>query len=314
MGDLAVVDLVIEEQFHADARVVVMATTPSAGLLALSPHPRVRTFPISEPAMVGMAVGAAMTGLRPVVDLSRASFLPLVLDQLVNNAGTIPFLSNGQYQVPMVVVGVTRDDLQLGPQHEQTQYGMLMTIPGITVVVPGSLADLCGLLRTALDSPSPVVVLVDRRIEEQPGLKRALSTPPIPFGEAHVLSEGTDVTVVAIGAAVERALRVTDVAKAAGISCALIDPRTLAPLDVDTLVASIESTGRLVFVDDGPAEGAPHQVLGALSACPGVLARLGGRVVTIAAPNLPISANPALEALTRPTEAQILTAIEQVMA
>ena len=314
MSDLAITDMLIEERFAEDETLVLMATTPPAGLTARFAGPRVRTFPISEPAMVGMAIGAAMTGLRPVVDLNRASFLPLVMDQLVNHAAMIPFLSNGQYQVPMLIVCVTRDDLQLGPQHEQCNYGLLMAVPGIAVVVPGSLADLCGLARTSLRAPGPTVLFVDRRIEEQRGISAAMGTPPIPFGQAARLRDGGDVTVIAVGAAVERAAMACAQAAQKGIQCMLLDPRTLAPLDVGALGCAARSTGRVVLVDDGPGAGAPAQLLACLSETPGVLDAVRGRVVTIAAPNVPVPSTPVLERQTRPSATRILRAIEGVMA
>jgi pyruvate dehydrogenase E1 component beta subunit len=313
VSDLAITDLLIEEHFARDKSLLLMATSPPAGLAARYGRSRVRTFPISEPAMVGMAIGAAMTGLRPVVDLNRASFLPLVMDQIVNHAAMIPFLSNGQYQVPMLIICVTRDSLQLGPQHEQCPYGALMTVPGIGIVVPGSLADLCGLIRTALSTPVPTVLFVDRLIEEQPGLSAALRTAPIPFGQAATLRDGADATVIAVGAAVERA--VTACARAAedGIDCTLLDPRTLAPLDLATLASSARATGRVVLVDDGPGVGAPAQLLARLSQCAGVLDAVRGRVETVAAPNVPVPPTPAFEQRTRPSVARIRAAIEAVM-
>ena len=128
MNEIPLLDIVLEQEFAADDRLVYLATAPPAALRRRF-GPRVRMFPISEPAIVGMAVGLAMTGRRPVVDLSRASFLYLVMDQIVNHAATMRYMSGGQWRVPMVVSCATRDRLQLGPQHEQCPYGMFMQVP-----------------------------------------------------------------------------------------------------------------------------------------------------------------------------------------
>lgn len=313
MNEIPLLDLVLEEEFAADDRLVYLATTPPAPLQERFGCSRVRTFPISEPAMVGMAVGLAMTGWRPVVDLNRASFQHLVLDQVVNHAAVMHYLSGGQYQVPMVVSCATRDNLQLGPQHEQCPYGMAMQIPGISVAVPSGLTEACGLLRAALRRAEPVLLFVAPTFAEQSGMKAALAAPPMPFGRAARLREGTHATVVAVGTAVATARTAVERLAANGIECDLFDPRTLTPLDVAALGGSARRTGRLVIVDDGPRNGAPTGILGALASVDGVLAALGGRVRLVAAPNVPIPASPVLESLISPTVAQVVAAVRELV-
>jgi len=312
MNEIPLLDLVLDEEFAADDRLVYLATTPPAPLQKRFGPSRVRTFPISEPAMVGMGVGLAMTGWRPVVDLNRAAYLHLALDQVINHAGLMRYLSDGQYRVPMVISCATRDELHLGPQHEQCPYGMAMQITGISVAVPSGLAEACGLLRAALRREEPVLLFVAPTLGNQPGMTAALAAPPIPFGRAARLREGTHATVIAVGTAVATARAAAEDLAADGIECDVFDPCTLTPLDIEALGGSARRTGRLVIVDDGPRHGAPAGILGALADVDGVLAALGGRVRLVAAPNVPVPASPVLESLISPTVAQVVAAVREL--
>ncbi|MFC9636279.1 alpha-ketoacid dehydrogenase subunit beta [Streptomyces mirabilis] len=308
MNELAVLDLVLEEELRRDERIVLLATSTSAHWQREFGPERIRTCPISEQAMTGMAVGAAMTGLRPVVDLNRASFAFLVMDQLVNHAARLHYMSDGGYQVPMVVTSATRGRQQLGPQNEQCPYGVFMQLPGFRVVVPGSAEDACGLLRTAVRDAGPTLFFVAPELARGVRLAAALATEPIPFGQAATLSSGSDVTLLAIGGAVKVGAEAAALLASQGVSCDLIDPRTLVPLDVDTIAQSVRRTGRLVFVDDGPRSGAPAQILSALHDVEGLAARLGGRVEFVCCPDVPVPSTPALEQHTWPLEQDVADA------
>jgi pyruvate/2-oxoglutarate/acetoin dehydrogenase E1 component len=310
VNELAVLDVVLEDELRRDDSLVFLATSTPPSWRQRFGTARIRTCPISEPAMVGMAVGAAMTGLRPVVDLNRASFAFLVMDQLVNHAARLHYLTDGAYRVPMVLTCATRGRQQLGPQNEQCPYGVFMQIPGVRVAVPGSAPDACGLLRAAVRETGPVLLFIAPELARGADLRRCLTAAPIPFGVAATLREGDAATVVAVGGGVRPASAAVDeLAAAAGLACDLIDPRTLAPLDVDTIARSVRRTGRLVIVDDGPRSGAPAQIVSALFDADGAAAALGGRVRFVCAPDVPVPSTPALERHTWPEPAAVVAAV-----
>lgn len=312
MNELAVLDLVVEEELARDDRLVLMATSTPPVWRRRFGSDRVRTCPISEPAMVGMAIGSAMSGTRSIVDLNRASFSFLVMDQLVNHAARMHYLTGGSYRVPVVLTSATRGRQQLGPQNEQCPYGIFMQVPGVRVAVPGSAADACGLLRSALRQTGPVLLFIAPELARMSGLRAALTTAPIPFGEAATLHSGSAATVVAIGGAVEVARTAVRELAGQGLSCDLIDPRTLAPLDTGTIADSVRRTGRLVLVDDGPRSGAPAQILSALYETEGTAARLGGRVAFVCCPDVPVPSSPALERHTWPTAEGVMSAVRRL--
>lgn len=314
MNELSVLDVVMEDELRRDPSVVFLATaTPPSWRRAFGPQ-RVRTCAISEPAMVGMAVGAAMTGLRPVVDINRASFLFLVLDQLVNHAARLHYLSDGAYRVPLVITAATRGTQQLGPQNEQCPYGVFMQTPGIKVAVPGSAVDACGLLRSAIRDPGPVLLFVSPRLAEGADVRGALNAAPVPFGVAATLHDGDAATVVAIGGAVPTAVAAVAQLSQAGIDCHLLNPRTLVPLDITAIAASVHRTGRLVVVDDGPRSGAPAQIMSALFDQPGAAAAVGGKVAFVCPPDVPVPSSPALERLLWPQPGQVVAAVHALLA
>ncbi|GIF42905.1 alpha-ketoacid dehydrogenase subunit beta [Actinoplanes xinjiangensis] len=313
MNEVGLLDVVVQEEFDRDPTLVFLATNSPAALRGRFGADRVRICAISEQAMVGMGVGAAMSGLRPIVDLNRASFGLLTMDQLVNHAGRMHYQSGGGYRVPMVVTAATRGRQQLGPQNEQCTYGLFMQTPGLTVVVPGSLAEACGLLRTAVRWPGPVLYFVAPELNRQRGLSAALGTPPLPFGVAALLRRGDAATIVAIGGAVPVALAAAESLSNAGTDCDVLDPRTLAPLDVPAIADSVARTGRLIVVDDGPRSGAPVQILGRLAERPDALAALGGRVGFVCQPDVPVPSSPALEDLTWPTEQRIVDEVRRLL-
>jgi pyruvate dehydrogenase E1 component beta subunit len=312
MDEVALLDVVVEEEFSRDPATAFLATNSPARWRQRFGERRVRVCPISEPAMVGMAVGAAMRGLRTVVDLNRASFSFVAMDQIVNHAGRVHYLSDGGYQVPMVVTAATRGRQQLGPQNETCPYGLFMQTPGLAVAVPGTLADACGLLRSAMRWPGPVLYFVAPDLARQSGMSAALKAAPVPFGTAAVPRNGDEATIVAIGGAVPVAIEAADALAAAGVHCDVIDPRTLVPLDVTTIAASAHRTGRLVFVDFGPRSGAPAQILSRLYDEPGVAARLAGRVAFACPPDVPVASSPALEKLLWPTPESVAHAVSRL--
>lgn len=210
---------------------------------------RVRNTPISEQAFVGAAVGAAAVGLRPVVDMMIGAFFYVAMDQLANQAAKLPYMSGGQVNLPITYFTATGPSGGGAAQHSENIHPMLMNVAGLKIVMPSTPYDAKGLMLSAIRDPNPVVYFQDHVLGGTKG-----PVPPedyaIALGQADVKREGTDVTVVAIGSAVPKALRVAQDFEGHGVNVEVIDPRTLSPLDLDTIAESVAKTGRLVAVDN----------------------------------------------------------------
>ena len=209
---------------------------------------RIRNTPISEEAIVGLAIGAAMTGLRPIVDLSYSSFLYMAMDQLVNQAAKNRYMFGGQSSIPIVFRSAMFYGLNTGAHHSDRPYPMFMNVPGLKIVVPSSASDAKGLLRTAVESNDPVLIFETCLLW---GQKEEVDENEyrIPFGQARIRRDGKDVTIVAISGAVPLALKAAETLATEGISAEVIDPRTLVPLDSKSIIASVRRSGRLVIAD-----------------------------------------------------------------
>ena len=210
---------------------------------------RVRDTPISENAIIGAGIGAAVTGLRPVVELMFADFAAVTLDQIINQAAKFRYMSGGQLKVPLTIRAAQGGGAGFASQHSQCVETWFMHAPGLKVVVPSNPADVIGLLKTAIRDDNPVVFLEHKAQYAEKG-----EVPDgeftIPFGVANVVREGSDVTIIATQRMVAVALSAAEELAKDGISCEVIDPRTLVPLDVETIVSSVRKTGRLVTVEE----------------------------------------------------------------
>ena len=271
---------------------------------------RIRNTPIAEEAMVGTAIGAAMTGLRPIVDLSYSNFLYMAMDQFVNQAAKNRYMFGGQSSIPVVFRSAMFYGLNTAAHHSDRPYPMFMNVPGLKVVVPASASDAKGLLRTAVDSNDPVLIF-----EAVPlwGLKEEVDENEyrIPFGQARVRREGSDVTVVAISGCVPLALAAAEQLAGDGISVEVIDPRTLVPLDSRTIIESVRRTGRLVITE--PA----HRTCGAAAEIAAIVTEeafdaLKAPVRRVTAPNMQVPFSPVLEAELYPTTEKIAAAITSI--
>ena len=268
---------------------------------------RIRNTPISEEAIVGAAIGAAMTGLRPIVDLSYSSFLYMAMDQFVNQAAKNRYMFGGQSSIPIVFRSAMFYGLNTGAHHSDRPYPMFMGVPGLKIIAPASASDAKGLLRSAIDSDDPVlqfeaVLLWGQKEEVEDAEYR------IPLGVARIRRAGTDVTLVAISGCVPMAMKVAEELALEGISCEVIDPRTLATLDTRTIVESVLKTGRLVVTE--PA----HRTCGAASEIVSVVAEtahgaLRAPIKRVCALNMQIPFSPALEKLMYPTPERIRAAV-----
>jgi pyruvate dehydrogenase E1 component beta subunit len=281
-----------------------------AGLVEEFGPERVLDSPISEPGITGLGVGAAMTGLRPVVDIMFGDFLTLVMDQLANQAAKAHYMSGGKLRVPLVLrttLGATR---RSAAQHSQSLQAWVAHVPGLKVVLPSTPADAKGLLKTAIRDNNPVVFIEDKMDYtvkgEVPG-----GEVLIPFGLADVKRPGEDVTIVATSSMVRVALAAADLLEQQGISAEVIDPRTISPLDEDTIVRSAEKTGRVIVVDEG------HQRYGVTAEIAAVIAdrafyALDAPVRRMGALDVPVPFSPTLEDVTVPTAETVTETARQL--
>lgn len=273
---------------------------------------RIRNTPISEEAIVGAAIGAAMTGLRPIVDLSYSSFLYMAMDQFVNQAAKNRYMFGGQSRLPVLFRSAMFYGLNTGAHHSDRPYPMFMGVPGLKVIAPASARDAKGLMRAAIDSDDPVlsfeaVPLWGQKEEVEDG------EFTIPLGVARTRREGSDVTVVAVSGSVPLAMQAAEEMAGRGVSCEVIDPRTLVPLDTKAIVRSVLKTGRLVIAE--PA----HRTCGAAAEIAAVVAdeamhALRAPIKRVCALNMQIPFSPALEGEIYPTKERITAAIEAVCA
>jgi acetoin:2,6-dichlorophenolindophenol oxidoreductase subunit beta len=210
---------------------------------------RVRNTPISEATFVGACIGAAAAGVRPVVDLMVGSFFYVSMDQVANQAAKLPYMSGGQVSLPIVYFTASGPSGSAAAQHSENPHPMLMNVAGLKIVMPSTPRDAKGLMISAVRDPNPVVYFQDAVLG---GTRGPVSEEPyaIPIGEAEVKREGEDVTVVAIGALVGKALKVAEDLESEGVSVEVVDPRTLVPLDRGTILESVHKTGRLVVCDN----------------------------------------------------------------
>jgi pyruvate/2-oxoglutarate/acetoin dehydrogenase E1 component len=252
----------LAEAMRADERVFVLGEdvaeggpyTATAGLAEEFGRGRVLDTPISEAAIAGVAIGAAQAGMRPVLEIMFVDFLTLALDQLVNAAAKAHFMSGGQLTVPLVLRTQGGAGQRGGAQHSQSLESWLVHVPGLKVVMPSRAVDAAGLLASAIADPNPVVVVENKtlyfRKEEVPE-----RIPPAPLGEAAVLRRGRDVTIVALSRLVHDALEAADRLAEQGVEAEVIDPRTLVPLDLETIVESVKRTNRLVVAHEAVVHG-----------------------------------------------------------
>jgi len=224
------------------------------GLLEEFGEARVFDTPISESALVGVAVGAAMMGMRPVLEIMFADFATIAMDGIVNSAAKVRFLSAGEFTAPLVIRMSYGAGARWGAQHTQSIEAWLMNVPGLTIVQPTTPHDLYGLLKSAIRTPDPVLVLEHKNLygkkEEVPDEEFL-----VPIGKAAIRRPGSDVTIAATGAMVERALAAAAALALNGIDAEVIDVRSIIPLDLETIVGSVTRTGRLVVVHEAPVFG-----------------------------------------------------------
>jgi pyruvate/2-oxoglutarate/acetoin dehydrogenase E1 component len=326
MSYLAAIGAAQREAMEADERVVIIGEDVEANVYGTTGgskarqekgdflqqfgRNRIRNTPISEEVIVGVAAGASMTGLRPIVDLSYSSFLYLAMDQFVNQVAKNRYMFGGQTSLPVVFRSAMFYGMSTGAHHSDRPYSMFMNVPGLKIVTPASPVDAKGLLRTAVDSEDPVLIFEACLLW---GMKEDVPEEDyrVPFGQARTLREGTDVTVVAISGAVPEAVAAAVELEAEGVSVEVIDPRTLVPLDSDTILASVGRTGRLVVADPS------HRTCSAAAEISALVAEkafgsLSAPIVRATTPDTQIPFSPALEKPLYPNRGKIVDAVRRV--
>jgi acetoin:2,6-dichlorophenolindophenol oxidoreductase subunit beta len=272
---------------------------------------RVVNTPISEGTVMGLAIGAALSGLRPVVEIMFVDFITLAMDQLVNHAAKLHYMSGGQLRVPLTVRVQCGISGTMGAHHSQSLESWFLHVPGLKAVMPANAADAKGLLKSAVRDDNPVIFIEHRGLYWSRGQVPG-GDMTVPIGKASVLRDGKDVTIVATAKTVQSSIEVAEDLSRTGVSVEVIDPRTLSPLDIATIAASVKKTGRLVIVHEAVEQG-------------GIGAEIASRVqqeafyfldspiLRVAAPFAPVPASLSLEKHFVPGKAQIIDAVRKVL-
>jgi len=309
----------LTEEMRRDESIFIMgedvaeAGTPFkvlSGLVEKFGTERVIDSPISEAGITGIGVGAAITGMRPVIDIMFGDFLTLVMDQLVNQAAKTHYMSGGKLRVPLVVrttLGATR---RSAAQHSQSLQAWVSHVPGLKVVLPSTPYDAKGLLKTAIRDDNPVVFIEDKLMFQDKGVVPQ-EEYTLEFGKADIKREGEHITLVGTSSMVSVALKASDRLAQIGISAEVVDPRTTSPLDIETLVQSACKTGHAIVIDEG------HRAYGVAAEIASVIAEgafyyLDAPVRRIAAMDVPVPFSPVLEDLTVPTPEAVFSAAKEL--
>lgn len=280
----------------------------TAGLFAEFGEKRVKDTPISEGAIVGCAIGAAATGLKPIAEIMMGDFVTVAMDMLVNQAAKLRYMFGGKISLPMVVRLPGGAGLSAAAQHSQSLEAWLTHVPGLKVVYPSTPADAAGLLLTAIDDDNPVAFIEHKAMY---GLKGEVpdDIKPIPFGVADIKREGKDVTIIATGKMVHEALKAAEQLSKDGIEVEVVDPRTLFPLDKETIFNSVNKTGKVVVVTEENKRGGYGGEISAMIS-EEIFDSLDAPVVRIGALNTPIPFAPNLESYVIPASKDIVNGVK----
>ncbi|MCC7463099.1 MAG: alpha-ketoacid dehydrogenase subunit beta [Gammaproteobacteria bacterium] len=312
---IAAVDAGIHQEMRRDPNVLYfgqnMATTENHEFVAAYGHDRVRVTPISETAEIGMAIGAAMAGFRPVIELYMAEFMLVAMDQVVNEAPRFRYMTGGQVKVPMVMKAGYGFTAGWAGQHTGSLTALFMGTPGLKVVVPSTPADAKGLMATAIRDDNPVVYLHHYMLTLEHG-EVPDGEHRVPFGQAAVRRAGGDLTIVATGWMVHRALAAAEKLARQGIKAEVIDPRTVAPLDLATILKSVNKTGRLLLVDQAPRHASVTSHIAGDVAEHGY-SMLKAPIVQVTARDSTVPYSEPLEAYVIPDEARIIAGARAVL-
>lgn len=271
---------------------------------------RVRDTPISESALIGAGVGAAIMGRRPVVEIMFGDFLFVAMDQIVNQAAKARFMSGGKVNVPLTIRVTTGATGASGAHHSQSMEGLFINIPGLKIVVPTTPYNAKGLLKTAIRDDDPVLFFEHKRLYNTRG-QVPEEEYTIPFGKAEIWREGKHVTIIAISGMVHQAIEAANQLAQEGIQAEVIDPLTLVPLDDECILESVRKTGRVVIVQEGHKRGGPASEIAALIA-EEAIEWLNGPIIRVGSRNVPIPYNPAMEKFVLPKKEDIYFAVKSL--
>ncbi len=318
IGFTQAINEALAEEMERDPAVFVMgedvklgAFAATRGLFERFGPARVRNTPISEAAIAGAGVGAAMAGMRPVVEIEFASFFYCCFDQVCNQAAKLRYMSGGQARLPLTFRCVYGAMGSAAAQHSEVVYPQFLAAPGLKIAIPSGAAEMKGLLKAAIRDDNPVLVFEHGRL----GWTRAHIPEGdfvLPLGKGAVKREGTDATVIAIGAMVPKALKVAEELAGEGVSIEVWDPRTLVPLDREGMLASVAKTGRVVIADEGHLRGGAAGDLAAIIIDDG-FDYLNAPIKRVTALDVPIPFSPPLETYVLPDESKIKAAVHAVL-
>lgn len=310
----------LDEEMERDDRVLLLGEDvafiggnfkTSVGLYDKYGDLRVKDTPISEAGFVGMGVGMALTGLRPVVELMFSDFLLVAADQVINQAAKIRYMSGGQTSVPMVIrtpIGAGRSS---AAQHSQSMQAMVAQFPGMKIVVPSTAQEAKGLLKTAIRDNDPVIFF-EHKMEYSNKFMIDDVVEPIPFGKANIVREGKDITVVATSSQVMKSLKAAEQLEKDGISVEVIDLRTIVPLDRETITSSVKKTGRLLVIDEAYERCGIGAEIGA-AVMDDVFYYLDAPIGRIGTPNIPLPFSPALEFPIIPSVEKTIAKVKKML-
>jgi acetoin:2,6-dichlorophenolindophenol oxidoreductase subunit beta len=303
----------VAEEMRRDAKIFYMSTDALPPLLREFGAERVRATPITEAAFTGMAIGAAGCGFRPIADWRQVTFCFVAMDQIVNQAAKIHYMFGGQVTFPILFRAAVGGGGLVAAQHSQSPYSMFMNVAGLKMFLASTPHDIKGLIKTAIRDNNPVISFESSRLMTRKGpVPEADYT--IPLGKADIKREGKDVTVVAVAWLVHEAVAAAEELADEEISVEIVDPRTLVPLDHETIRNSVQKTGRLVIADEaGPTAGFSAEVAAVVTEDPATFARLKAPVKRVCALQVPIPYSPILESHVFPDRKRITVGVREVL-
>jgi pyruvate dehydrogenase E1 component beta subunit len=303
----------IAEEMRRDPKIFYMSTDPIGALLDEFGPERIKATPIAEAAFTGMGIGAAGCGFRPVVDWRQVTFCFVAMDQIVNQAAKIHYMFGGQATFPILFRAGIGGGGRIAAQHSQSPYSMFMNVAGLKMFLPSTPYDMKGLLKTAIRDNNPVISFESNRLAGRKG-QVPDDDYAIPFGQADVKREGSDVTVVALAWLVHEALAAAEELAREGISVEVVDPRSLVPLDVEGIRNSVRKTGRLVVADEaGPTAGFAAEIAALATEDAATFARLKAPPKRVCALQVPIPYSPVLENHVFPDRRRIIDGVREVL-
>lgn len=304
------------EEMLRDERVILIGEDISCyggtGLFDSFDETRLWNTPISENGLTGMGIGAALTGLRPIVDLTIASFVYLASDQIINQASKLRYMTAGQLQVPIVFRASMFHNISMAAQHSDRPYTLFMNTPGLKILIPSTPADMKGLMKSAVRDDDPVLVFEDVNLW---ATKDSVPTDPdylVPIGKADIKQAGSDVTIVSIGSCLSKALAAAKALTKEGISAEVIDPRTLVPLDKETIIKSVVKTGRLVIADNAHRTGSAASEIAAVIG-EEAFESLKKPIQRVTTPDVHIPFSPVMEKPLYPNKDSIYDAVKRIL-